>query len=247
MSRSQSRGREEYSSSGRGGVGNLRPQSRDPVARTRGGPEDFSPSRGREVRSTYTEPVTHSGRGGAGNVRSPSRDPEGERKNYEAEGKLVKDYDSHQHIHSSGRGGVGNIDRNIDRSRSRDVPRDVPHNNKSGVLGNLIGRISRDVSTERHSTSTDHHTAGRGGYGNTYDGATPNASKTERAEEEERNAYKGSLDEGGAHTSGRGGYGNTSSTPGTGGYDTKAPHHANGDHHAYASGRGGVGNIHTDD
>jgi len=236
MSRSQSRGREEYGSSGRGGVGNIRPHSRDPVARTRGqGPDDFSPSRGREVRNSNDEPIIHSGRGGAGNIRSPSRDPEGEGRDYEADSKLVKDYDSRQHIHSSGRGGVGNID----RSRSRDAP----HNNK-GVLGNLIDRISRDDSRER-SHSTEHHTAGRGGYGNTYDGATPNANKTERVEEEERNTYKGSLDDGGAHASGRGGYGNTSSAPGTGAYDTQAPHHATGEHDAYASGRGGAGNIHN--
>jgi hypothetical protein len=57
--RSKSRGREgreEYGSSGRGGVGNIRPQSRDPIARIRG-PDDFSPSRGREVRTSYDEPV----------------------------------------------------------------------------------------------------------------------------------------------------------------------------------------------
>jgi hypothetical protein len=81
MSRSQSRGREEYGSSGRGGVGNIRPQSREPIARGRGqGPDDFSPSRGRELRTSVDEPIIHVGRGGAGNIRSPSRDPEGDPK-----------------------------------------------------------------------------------------------------------------------------------------------------------------------
>ena len=49
------------------------------------------------------------------------------------------------------------------------------------------------------------------------------------------------------HTSGRGGYGNTSATAGTGGYDTQAPTHAAGEHHAFASGRGGIGNIQNGD
>jgi hypothetical protein len=49
MSRSQSRGREgAVYSTGRGGAGNIRPVSRDPVARGKG-PDDFSPTRGREL------------------------------------------------------------------------------------------------------------------------------------------------------------------------------------------------------
>lgn len=48
MSRSQSRGREGLISSGRGGAGNIRPASREPLARGKG-PDDFSPSRGREL------------------------------------------------------------------------------------------------------------------------------------------------------------------------------------------------------
>lgn len=51
----------EQASSGRGGVGNIRPQSREPidlVTRARGhGPDDFSPSRGRELRTSVDEPV----------------------------------------------------------------------------------------------------------------------------------------------------------------------------------------------
>jgi hypothetical protein len=52
------------------------------------------------------------------------------------------------------------------------------------------------------------------------------------------------------HPAARGGYGNgnTSSAvgTGTGGYDTQAPHPATDEHHTYASGRGGAGNIHSD-
>jgi hypothetical protein len=155
----------------------------------------------------------------------------------------VKDYDSNQHIHASGRGGAGNID----RSRSRD-PTNKPHH--GNILGDLIGRISRDASRDR-SHPTQHHTSGRGGYGNTYEGGPPNANKAEREEEEERNTYRHSndkhsndVDDAGAHSSGRGGYGNTSDAVGTGGYDTQAPHHATDENQAYASGRGGAGNIH---
>jgi len=114
-----------------------------------------------------------------------------------------------------------------------------------GVLGNLIGRLSREVSRERPSIEHQHHTAGRGGLGNTHAGGTNN--KIDRLEEEERSAHRSSLDDGGAHTSGRGGYGNTSATAGTGGYDTQAPTHAAGEHHAFASGRGGIGNIQNGD
>jgi hypothetical protein len=46
------------------------------------------------------------------------------------------------------------------------------------------------------------------------------------------------------HTSGRGGYGNT--TPGAGGYDTKAPHQKPVEPAVHASGRGGAGNIHSE-
>ena len=48
----------EQASSGRGGVGNIRPESREPIARGRGqGPDDFSPSRGRELRTSVDETV----------------------------------------------------------------------------------------------------------------------------------------------------------------------------------------------
>lgn len=46
--RSRSRGRDPVFSSGRGGAGNIRPASKEPVARGKG-PDDFSPSRGREL------------------------------------------------------------------------------------------------------------------------------------------------------------------------------------------------------
>jgi len=47
-SRSRSRGREPVFSSGRGGAGNMRPISQEPTVRGKG-PDDFSPSRGREL------------------------------------------------------------------------------------------------------------------------------------------------------------------------------------------------------
>ncbi|KAJ7142050.1 hypothetical protein C8R43DRAFT_1109228 [Mycena crocata] len=79
--RSTSRGREPLTSSGCGGLGNIRPPStsRD---RPLTGPDDFSSTRGREpahFSSSNSNSPDHSqprstGRGGAGNFRSPSRD-----------------------------------------------------------------------------------------------------------------------------------------------------------------------------
>lgn len=75
--RSQSRGREAFST-GRGGLGNIRPASTS-ASRTRTesgpGPDGFSDSRGREPIAASPTRVYSTGRGGAGNIRSPSRDP----------------------------------------------------------------------------------------------------------------------------------------------------------------------------
>ncbi|KAN0142099.1 hypothetical protein V8E53_000561 [Lactarius tabidus] len=64
----------QYQSSGRGGVGNIRATS-DCSQRTyiSGVPEDFSPTKGRELQSLFHPgKIISTGRGGAGNVRSSS-------------------------------------------------------------------------------------------------------------------------------------------------------------------------------
>jgi hypothetical protein len=85
------------------------------------------------------------GRGGTGNIRSPSRDPAKVDPTDAADHKVV-----HEHMvadesapHSSGRGGLGNIN----RSRSRE-----PH-------------------STTNSTSNPVHSSGRGGAGNIHPGA----------------------------------------------------------------------------
>lgn len=65
-----------------------------------------------------------SGRGGAGNVRSPSRDPLDRKKVAEAqerETKMQEEYRQHdlKALHSTGRGGAGNIAAEEERGRGR--------------------------------------------------------------------------------------------------------------------------------
>jgi hypothetical protein len=55
--RSLSRGREAFQSSGRGGIGNIRQASLSRDARPGTGPDDFSPTRGREPHVHPGEPV----------------------------------------------------------------------------------------------------------------------------------------------------------------------------------------------
>ncbi|KAH9020661.1 hypothetical protein EDB84DRAFT_1514637 [Lactarius hengduanensis] len=80
LSRITSRG-VQYKSSGRGGAGNAR-EAPDYSQRASifDGPEDFSSTKGRELRSSfYPDKITSIGRGGSGNVHSPSRDVIGTR------------------------------------------------------------------------------------------------------------------------------------------------------------------------
>ncbi|QRW17739.1 class I glutamine amidotransferase-like protein [Rhizoctonia solani] len=128
--RSRSRGR-EFQSTGRGGAGNfVRSES---VSRTR--EDGVGQERGREI--LPASKVTHSGRGGAGNIRSPSRDPEADIRALSHEREIIEDHrrteegqvvalnwpwwlwkhgslrsrsrEPSKAVHSSGRGGFGNI------------------------------------------------------------------------------------------------------------------------------------------
>jgi len=135
-SQSQSRGRDTFTSTGRGGVGNIKRS--DSVSRDRVGDE-----RGREVSPAHPERITHSGRGGAGNVRSPSRDPDTIRKEMDYE-RVVLEARAQDPLVSTGRGGLGNMRLSSpgrsgsveSRSRSRDP---APggrflHSGRSGLL-----------------------------------------------------------------------------------------------------------------
>lgn len=56
-------------------MGNIRQSSLSRDGRPDSGPDDFSPTRGREPHVRQVDQVLYStGRGGAGNIRSPSRD-----------------------------------------------------------------------------------------------------------------------------------------------------------------------------
>ncbi|KAF8327269.1 uncharacterized protein EI90DRAFT_3068492 [Cantharellus anzutake] len=102
--RSQSRGRPSYVSTGRGGAGNMTPESSLPR-------ELRSEPSGREL-SPVSRPgdITHIGRGGRGNIRSPSRDNDTVNRQIVKDAALAHDYDAaREGVQSTGRGGYGNM------------------------------------------------------------------------------------------------------------------------------------------
>ncbi|PPR07451.1 hypothetical protein CVT26_013482 [Gymnopilus dilepis] len=213
--RSQSRGREPFHSTGRGGLGNIRQSSvsRDARSNPSGvGPDDFSIARGREpVPHQHQNQVYSTGRGGAGNLRSPSRDPATRAEHAEAdaaEQEVIREYvAAHEGaVHSSGRGGLGNMN----RSRSRDPG-----------------------TTPNHFYST-----GRGGAGNIHHGEGIQHT-AENLDEEER--IKLHHAHSGLHSTGRGGAANITSTPEP---SVEHPSHDHLTPQEFEStGRGGLGNM----
>lgn len=162
MSLAGERGRQPIVSTGRGGAGNLlRSQSRGVDADTAPGAE-----RGRELSPhPVGERITHSGRGGAGNIRpsSHSRTREqlvAEEKEDQLQGKLVAEARGRQaeQAFSTGRGGVGNINRS--KSRSRSAVRDKHH------LEEPISRTTTASGATGATGATNIHSSGRGGFGN---------------------------------------------------------------------------------
>ncbi|QRV89572.1 hypothetical protein RhiJN_17590 [Ceratobasidium sp. AG-Ba] len=170
--RSRSRGR-EFQSTGRGGAGNMvRSESV-----SRGRDEGVAgEERGREILPSNR--VTHTGRGGAGNIRSPSRDPEGDIREMSREHEIIENHRKIEEgqIHSTGRGGFGNMDRS--RSRSRE-PNRVVHSSGRGGFGNIAAGDGRDLADleeeERvhHAHVPEFHSSGRGGAGNVVAGGGP--------------------------------------------------------------------------
>lgn len=179
--RSQSRGREVYSS-GRGGFGNLRQAS---VSKDRpDGPDDFSSSRGREPVIDSAK-IYSTGRGGAGNIRSPSRDAP-RLANDPVEEDVIQSYiaakqDAPQ---STGRGGIGNI---TSRSRSRDPSAPVFHSTGRGGAGNIVvgdpaEAEFRDEEERRRvvGSGDGYHSTGRGGVANLTTKTGPGVERTHR-------------------------------------------------------------------
>jgi len=119
-------------------------------------------TRGREPVSQLQ--VLSTGRGGAGNIRSPSRDIHKAPIMHGVEEEdVIKEYKKSQESVpvSSGRGGLGNIN----RSRSRD-PASIRIDHPTGGVGNIVARNSlaesdektcHAMDEERHSNKTSTH------------------------------------------------------------------------------------------
>ncbi|KAJ7664981.1 hypothetical protein B0H17DRAFT_1091029 [Mycena rosella] len=183
--RSTSRGRDALSSSGRGGMGNIRASlSQD---RPLSGPDDFSDTRGREPVVAAVSELSSTGRGGAGNFRSPSRDPVEDRDvRSAAERQVIQAHEAREReaVHSSGRGGLGNMSRS--RSRGPGSPLASPSPTRTPSVGPGPGLV---------------HSSGRGGAGNITPGPPPAYERGRAA----------ALD--GVHSTGRGGLANLTAAP----------------------------------
>lgn len=219
--RSQSRGRDALTSTGRGGAGNFKRSesvSRDRVSRAVDGDE-----RGRELSPQHPDRVTHSGRGGAGNIRSPSRDPAAIAQELKHEQEVIdaaKVRDGPP-ILSTGRGGLGNI-------------RNSPGVSPSPVRNGSRSRSRDPAAGQRYQSS------GRGGRGNIHHENAATSSELEKLEEDERR-FAGH--EAPLHSTGRGGAANvTSLAEPAESHSTSeaADAHPDGVHH---TGKGGYGNI----
>lgn len=229
--RSLSRGRTSgFHLSGRGGAGNYRSPSREHEASSGPGPEDFSDTRGRDpIPSSDPNLVTSTGRGGAGNIRSPSREPvrgdDGSRerslarseqrgRGYDRELITTIDNAHDTGVHSTGRGGRGNMSVSPPDTQSRSRSREPNHGVGRGGFGNIqSGGPSEKVIEEldeseraAHHHPLALHLSGRGGAANLTAGNVPHVEGT----------------------------GNP--------HGTNHPHKSHG-HDAESHGRGGLGNI----
>ncbi|KAG1733346.1 uncharacterized protein EDB91DRAFT_640281 [Suillus paluster] len=187
-SRSVSRGRDSFHSSGRGGIGNIRRSSISSDPRPTDSPDDFASTRGRE-QAVHPDRMFSVGRGGAGNIRTPSQDVgkdhpqtvtilnEHAAVQAEYEQQVKKHHAESNPIHSSGRGGIGNISGS--RSRSRGP---VFHSTGRGGAGNLqYGAATVDAMDEeerrRHVHAQARHSVGRGGAANLTDVHSPDIER----------------------------------------------------------------------
>ncbi|KAF8477697.1 hypothetical protein DFH94DRAFT_755045 [Russula ochroleuca] len=183
--RSTSRDRASgFQLTGRGGAGNFRSPSREPATN---GPEDYSDTRGRDPISAHDPYVVAStGRGGAGNIRSPSRDaihaengtPETSPIRSELRGRgydrdliSVIDNSHDTGVHSTGRGGIGNMTNSRPNSQSRSRSREPAHASVRGGFGNVYAggpteKTIEELDSAAHLKSRAVNSSGRGGAGN---------------------------------------------------------------------------------
>ncbi|KJA13777.1 hypothetical protein HYPSUDRAFT_209258 [Hypholoma sublateritium FD-334 SS-4] len=143
-SENDSRARDAFqsTSTGRGGLGNIR-QASD--LRLNSSADNFSPSRGRQpFPSQAPAAIFSTGRGGAGNLRSPlAVDPSPARN--PAEQDVVREYAAaHEGAPvSSGRGGLGNISQGS--SRAPAIPPAAVYSTGRGGAGNMLPGDARRV------------------------------------------------------------------------------------------------------
>ncbi|KAH9478090.1 hypothetical protein JR316_0010328 [Psilocybe cubensis] len=176
--RSTSRGRETFST-GRGGIGNIRQASASRDARPTTGPDDFSVTRGREPAPVYGAAagggggaqVFSTGRGGAGNLRSPSRTPRDIREAAQAEAaeqEVIREYVASQEfaVKSSGRGGIGNINRSRSRGPHSALDIDLDAAPSHSHSHSHSHSPTRPLSGAAPTTGPGKFSTGRGGAGN---------------------------------------------------------------------------------
>lgn len=165
--RSISRGRDAFRSSGRGGAGNIHLTSQD-SARPTDGPDDFSPTRGREPTVHHDKPLYSTGRGGAGNIRSPSREPRATADPREQE--ALKNEAEKNLVHSTGRGGLGNMSRSRSRGPSGSSAPSYVHSTGRGGVGNFFDGEAPSIETVMEEDFRLKpgvvHSTGRGGLAN---------------------------------------------------------------------------------
>ncbi|KZS89238.1 hypothetical protein SISNIDRAFT_232605 [Sistotremastrum niveocremeum HHB9708] len=216
--RSVSRGRDAgFTSSGRGGAGNIRRTSASADASDsiisnpkEDAADEVSSPRGREIE--VSPKVLSSGRGGAGNIRSKSRNgrslskppsiaeqsalDERERQVLE-EHRLKKQEQAGVLV--SGRGGLGNIRSASQgpKSRSRSRAAELRSTGRGGA-GNMSldapDIASLEIAEERERSAHHHpegvHSTGRGGAGNIY-AHTPNVHGHDDEDNRGRHAHSG--------------------------------------------------------
>ncbi|KAG2143529.1 uncharacterized protein EDB93DRAFT_1088117 [Suillus bovinus] len=177
-SRSVSRGRDSFQSSGRGGMGNIRRSSISSDPRPVDSSDESGSIRGRE-QAVHPDRMVSVGRGGAGNMRSSSQEvgrdhPQtvnilNEHAAVQAgyEQQIKKHHAEANPIHSSGRGGLGNISGS--RSRSRGP---IVHSTGRGGAGNIQYGAATTVDNmdeeerRKHAHAQAIHSTGRGGAAN---------------------------------------------------------------------------------
>ncbi|KAG2066004.1 hypothetical protein BDR04DRAFT_1145115 [Suillus decipiens] len=165
-SSSASRGREPLQSSGRGGLGNIRRAFISSDTRPLDGPDDFDLTRRRE-QAVHPDRMKFSvGRGGAGNMRSQTSTIRNEHAAVQAdyEQQVKKHHAESKPIHSSGRGGLGNISDSRSCSRGpmvHSTGRGGARNIQYGVATSFDDMDEKERRKHAHAQSI--YSVGRGG------------------------------------------------------------------------------------